>query len=520
MTRQTRQSLVASPVLVGAVTVLTALIAVFLAYNANAGLPFVPTYDLKAEIPGGSNLVQGNEVRMGGFRVGAVERILPGVAEPGERAKGQSSEQRAISVIDIKLDKRVEPLAKDVRVQIRPRSALGLKYVTITPGRDSEKLKPGATIPLAQSMKPIEIDEFFNIQNDEFRRNSRTVLEGYGTALSGRGAGINEVIRDAVPLFQKVEPVFRNLSSERTELDNFFPQLARTSGQIAPVAGTYARLFKNIGTTFEALSRDPDSLRDTITELRPTLDAGISSFKVQRPFLRDTAELSRRLRPVAVEIERSLPLVADAFEVGAPVQARVPVLYRNTENVFNALEDLASNPRTLMGLRDLHRTLEVATPLVEYVAPYQTVCNYANYWVTGLSEHVSENVPGGTAQRSISKTGNNTQDNRVNSSEADRPVDVPQGQDPKTATDPSGADLQALHGGAYGKAIDAQGNADCEVGQRGYVTGPSVEDGRYRPSPDPAQGGGSHVVQGLPPGLSGGTYKSRELGIDNLEDVP
>jgi len=520
MRRNTRQSIVASPVLVGAVTVLTALIAVFLAYNANSGLPFVPTYDLRAEIPGGSNLVQGNEVRMGGFRVGVVERIRPGVAEPGELARGQQVEQRAISVIDLKLDKRVEPLSKDVQVQIRPRSALGLKYVTITPGRDAEKLEAGSTIPLAQSMKPIEIDEFFNIQNDEFRRNSRTVLEGYGTALSGRGSAINEVIRDARPLFKKVEPVFRNLSSERTELDNFFRQAGRTSGQIAPVAGTYARLFKNIGTTFEALSRDPESLRETIEELRPTLDEGISSFKVQRPFLRDTAELSRRLRPVAVEIERSLPLVADAFEVGAPVQAKVPVLYRNTENVFRSLEDLASNPNTLMGLRDLRRTLEVATPLVEYVSPYQSVCNYATYWLTGLSEHVSEIVPGGTGQRSISKTGNNSQDNRVNSTEADRPVDVPLGQNPKTATDPSGADLQALHGGAYGTAIDAQGNADCEVGQRGYITGPSVQDGRYRPSADPTQGGGSHVVMGVPRGLSGGTYKARELGIDNLKDVP
>ena len=127
MSRGQRQTLVASPVLVGAVTVLTAIIAVFLAYNANAGLPFVPTYDLKAEIPGGSNLVKGNEVRMGGFRVGVVERILPGVAKPGEQAKGQQAEQRAISVIELKLDQKVKPLSKDVFVKIRPRSALGLE---------------------------------------------------------------------------------------------------------------------------------------------------------------------------------------------------------------------------------------------------------------------------------------------------------------------------------------------------------------------------------------------------------
>ncbi len=519
MRSRTAPTLVASPVLVGAITVLVAMISVFLAYNANSGLPFVPTYDVRAEIPGGSNLVKGNEVRLGGFRVGVVENIRPAVAERGQTAEGQDVEQRAIAVIDMKLDKTVEELPVDTRVQIRPRSALGLKYISLSPGSTDKTFQAGDTIPLEQSMKPIEIDEFFNIQNDEFRTNIQTVFEGYGTALSGRGTGINEVIRDAVPLLTHLEPVFRNLSDPDTELNNFFRQAGRTSAQIAPVADTYASLFTNMGITFEALSRNEDSLRDTIERLRPTLDAGVDSFPVQRPFLRDSATLARELLPVAVEIERSLPVVSEAFDVGTPVQARLPVLYENTEKVFNSLEGLASNPNTLLGLSQLRRTLEVATPLVQYVAPYQTVCNYWNYYWTGLGEHVSETVSGGTGQRSLMKSGTNIQDNRVNSTEGDRPADVPQGMDPKTAKDQSGTALQALHGGAYSSAIDAQGNADCEVGQRGYIRGPSVPDGRYAPSTDPAQGGGSHVVLNVP-GISGGTYKSRELGIDNLEDVP
>ena len=36
------QSLAASPTMVGAVTTLIVIVAVFLAYNANNGLPFVP----------------------------------------------------------------------------------------------------------------------------------------------------------------------------------------------------------------------------------------------------------------------------------------------------------------------------------------------------------------------------------------------------------------------------------------------------------------------------------------------
>src|SRR2546427_11840187 len=70
-------SIVASPVLVGAVTTLIVIVSVFLAYNANTGLPVVPTYNLKTELPGGANLVPGNEVRIGGFRVGVIDKIEP-----------------------------------------------------------------------------------------------------------------------------------------------------------------------------------------------------------------------------------------------------------------------------------------------------------------------------------------------------------------------------------------------------------------------------------------------------------
>jgi hypothetical protein len=51
------------------------------------------------------------------------------------------------------------------------------------------------------------------------------------------------------------------------------------------------------------------------------------------------------------------------------------------------------------------------------------------------------------------------------------------------------------------------------------MNGP-LPGGRYPASTDPEQGGGSHTVidNGLP-GLSGPTYKMRELGIKNLKDV-
>ena len=64
-----------NPVLIGAATVLVILVAVFLSYNANKGLPFVPTYGLTADVPSAANLVRGNEVRIGGARSGVVDKI-------------------------------------------------------------------------------------------------------------------------------------------------------------------------------------------------------------------------------------------------------------------------------------------------------------------------------------------------------------------------------------------------------------------------------------------------------------
>src|SRR5882762_11128123 len=63
------------PVLVGAIALLVAVIAVFLSYNANTGLPFVPTYQITIDVPDAAELTKSSEVRVGGARVGQVVTI-------------------------------------------------------------------------------------------------------------------------------------------------------------------------------------------------------------------------------------------------------------------------------------------------------------------------------------------------------------------------------------------------------------------------------------------------------------
>jgi virulence factor Mce-like protein len=528
MSRRPTASIVASPVLVGAVTVLVAIVAVFLAYNANQGLPFVPTYDVKAELPSGSNLVKGNEVRIGGFRVGVVDEIETATVDTEERRND------AIAVISMKLDKVVDPLPEDTTVFIRQRSALGLKYVELTPGQSEQGLSAGDTLPMEQAREPVEFDDVFSTFDAPTREGSRIALEGFGDALAGRGSSLNRAIEAFNPFFTHLRPVMANLSDPRTELDEFFRQLGGAAKQVAPVADVQAELFGNMADTFEAIGRDPVALQQTIEKSGPTMDTAIESFRVQQPFLAEFAALSRELRPAAQELPRSLPDLNDAMVVGQPVLRRSEELNEKTEDVFRSLEELAAEPATLLALANVTDAVTVTRPLIEFVAPYQTVCNYWNSYWGPLGEHQSAETAFGTVEQVILKEApNRTQDDLWSSSDNDRPMDIPADLDPDTAKDPLGDPLVALHGQPYSVAVDAQGNADCQVGQWGYLEGPLIPKfGRYpadlsegNPNGDGEfLGGGSHIVVDRDiPGNRGPTWINLEtkdqLGPKSIADV-
>ena len=121
-----------NPVLIGAATILVVIVAVFLSYNANQGLPFVPTYQLKAELPSAANLVVGNDVKIGGSRVGTVSAITPQTRATTARSSpcSGSSSTRTPGRCPV-----------DSTLLVRPRSALGLKYVEITRGTSSRHVR-------------------------------------------------------------------------------------------------------------------------------------------------------------------------------------------------------------------------------------------------------------------------------------------------------------------------------------------------------------------------------------------
>ena len=384
-------SIAGNPVLIGAATTLVVLVAIFLSYNANAGLPFVPTYIVKVEAPSAANLVTGNEVRIGGSRVGSVSEITTRRRDDGT----------SVAVLGLKLERAVSPLPKDSTVIIRPKSALGLKYVEITRGKSSDGYADGDTIPVSAS-KPteIEFDEFVNMFDDQTRAAMQKNLEGFGDALAGRGDDINIALGVFPALLRDIIPVAENLSSPSTQLKRFFSELGDAARIVAPAAETQGELFVNLDTTFTALNEVARPfIQESIVEGRPTLDAGIRSFPVQRPFLRNTEGLFHELRPGVRSLRTAAPDLASAFVVGQRTLKRTPPFNRRLASLLTELQTFANDPVAPRGVKRLSEALTVLNPTLQSLAPTQITCNYVTLWFRNVSSLLSEGDTHGTWQR-------------------------------------------------------------------------------------------------------------------------
>ena len=443
-------SVFANPVLIGAVTILVTIVAVFLSYNANNGLPFVPTKQLRVRAPDGANLVPGNEVRSGGYRIGVVEDMVPVRHDSGE----------VVAELKVKLDKAVGEVPKDSKFRIRARSALGLKFLDLQKGTDSEPFQDGALVPLDQASNSSDLDRVYEMFDRPTRRGAQQALRGFGDTFAGRGPSLNRAIENLPRFFGSLEPVMRTLADPDTELANFFKELGDAARVVAPISDIQARVFTTMANTFEAIGRDPQALQDFISKSPPTLDVSTDSLRAQRPFLSDLADFAEDFNPAAADLRAALPDVNAAIRIGIPVSRRGVALNNRLASTLTALGELVAQPDTDRALRGLTGTVTSLNPALRFIGPYITVCNTANYFLTDLSEHVSEPDNTGTSERALLNSAGR-QDNSLGAIGAYEPANgenVTDNSTPQFGQNP-----------AAGRAITDDGKADCENGQRGFL---------------------------------------------------
>jgi virulence factor Mce-like protein len=385
MQRNASSNALANPMLVGAITCLVGLVAVVLSYNANNGLPFVPTYNVKAIVPDAAELTPGNEVRIGGKRVGSIAAIT-----------AQRTPAGADAALDLRLDKGVQPLPVDSVVTVRPRSPLGLKYLELRPGRSKRGVPADGTLPRTQARPVVELDEALNTFDHKTRSGLQGVLLEAGDGLAGRGADLNEAIDAAGPLVVHLRNVAANFASPRTDLHGLIAGLQATTAAVDPEAGTLVDLFDAGARTLDAVDQAGDAVGQSIDAFPATEATGTQALRRIDPVVASAVSLTQEIAPGVRVLQPATRELARTVEVGTPVLDNAVDLADRLGDALSALRDLVRDPATSGSILKLTAVVSSLEPTLRYLNPMQTVCNYMGLWTRNAPSTVSEGDANGT----------------------------------------------------------------------------------------------------------------------------
>ena len=226
-----------------------ALLAVIaLAFFAQGSGGSGGSYVVRGIFDNGAFLVNGEDVRIAGAKVGSVSSV--DVTMPGEWANRDESADpgKAVVVMDVS-DTGFQDFRQDASCIIRPASLLGEKYVDCQP---TQPHAPGSVpppplkvipsgqpgsgehfLPLQNNGKEVDIDLVNNIMREPFADRFRLILNDLGAGLAARGEELQAIVRRADPALQQTDRVLGILAQQNQAL----AQLATDSDRIlAPLA--------------------------------------------------------------------------------------------------------------------------------------------------------------------------------------------------------------------------------------------------------------------------------------------
>jgi virulence factor Mce-like protein len=348
---------------------LALLAVVALAVVSTGAAPGRDTYEVDAVFDNASFLIPGQDVKIGGARVGSVEKV------------SLTRDKRAR--ITLEIEEGFGPFHEDAECSIRPQSLIGEKFVQCEPGtaESPELSKRGAkrpTLPVQRTHSPVDLDLVFGALRRPVRERLTILLSELGTGLAGRPEELNAAIRRANPALQQARRTLEILSSERRTLGRLIDESDRVIGELADRRGEVRDFISNADEVTRTLAERRGNLDLAVRRMPPLLDE-------LEPSARELAGLAAEARPVLRELGAAAPAVRQLLGDFDPLaEATRPTLRRLHElsvtgrravraalPVADALRPVADRlPRTVPLLRDLADSAaeqDVAALLGRYV---------------------------------------------------------------------------------------------------------------------------------------------------------
>jgi phospholipid/cholesterol/gamma-HCH transport system substrate-binding protein len=332
-------------------------------------------YRVRAIFDSASFLTPGEDVKVAGVKVGAVDAL------------DVTADHKAVVVLRID-DPAFKDFRQDASCTIRLQSLIGEKFVECQPTQPHDpdaqlppplrKITRGPgkgqyLLPVTNTSSPVDIDLLANIMREPERQRLAVIINELGTGLAGNGAELRTVIRRADPALQQFDRVLKILADQNRTLANLASEsdvalqpLAQSSASISDFidkAGVTATATAERG---DALEKDFQKFPAFLQQLRPTAQrlgefasAGTPVMENLRAAAPSINRIVEQLGPFSSAALPALKTLGDASVVGTRALPAARPVIQDISTLGIALRPLASNlARALSNLKDKQHGIE------------------------------------------------------------------------------------------------------------------------------------------------------------------
>lgn len=391
------------------------------------------SYTVRAIFDDAGNIIPGENVKIGGVKVGTVGSVTP------------TPQARAAVVLHI-ASAGFKDFRADASCTIRPQALIGEKFVDCLPTQPRvagtplpaplKRIGNGREgsgqylLPVQNTHSPVDVDLLGDISRLPERQRFTIILNELGAGLAGRGKDLHDVIRRANPALQELNRVLAILAGEnkllaklavdsdralapfaavRNRVADFIQQSdtvaqasARHRGALARNLQLLPKFLKEFGPAMERIGRFADQTTPVFNDLKvaaPGIDKAFTSLPAfsqsSIKFFKNFGQTAKVSGPALTAIQ---PLLAQLGKLGREAK---PFAF-NASELLTSLRDTGGLERLLDfiflgagaangydGLGHFLRAEVVGTVCLSYAVATSSACSNAKLFSTGSSGSVA-----------------------------------------------------------------------------------------------------------------------------------
>jgi phospholipid/cholesterol/gamma-HCH transport system substrate-binding protein len=345
--------------LAGGLLAAAALVVLLLGTGASGGGG--GTYLVRAIFDSASFVVPGEDVKVAGVKVGAIQAL------------DVTPDNKAAIVLRID-DPAFQDFKRDAHCTIRLQSLIGEKFVACEPTQPKgantapapslRKITRGPgkgqyLLPVANTSSPVDIDLLNTVMREPQRQRFAIIINELGVGLAGNGQELNAVIRRADPALYQLDRVLAILAAQNRTLARLAVESDAALAPVAQQSQSISDFIDKAGATAAASAARGDAIEQSFSKL-PTF------LQQLDPTVKRLGEFAAAGTPVMRDLRAAAPSVNTLFEQLGPFSAAALPTFRTLGNLADTGRQALPAAEPI--IRDIHDFAVEAKPFASVLA--------------------------------------------------------------------------------------------------------------------------------------------------------